>query len=269
MRWVMGALVAVALAQGARAADLDILRGSETVGPATFTRWSGFYAGGQVSYSGSNVDFSQATQPLIALSLRETALENTASPSSWPVLGKGNATAQGFGGFVGYNTQWQDLALGLELNYTRSSLLATATSTPLTRVVGDGIGNTDNVTVTGSGSLNIIDYGTLRARAGWILGSVLPYGFVGFVLGRGDINLSSTVSGTQTAPDGTVTPFSFTESDIRNSALLYGFAVGGGVDFALTSNIFVRGEVEFVQFARVSDMVANIVTGRVAAGVKF
>jgi hypothetical protein len=41
--------------------DLDILRGSQPVGPATFTRWSGFYAGGQIGFGDANADFSGAT----------------------------------------------------------------------------------------------------------------------------------------------------------------------------------------------------------------
>ena len=57
MRWVFCALVLLGLASPAVAADLDldVLRGAETVapppltvGPATFTRWSGFYVGGQI-----------------------------------------------------------------------------------------------------------------------------------------------------------------------------------------------------------------------------
>ena len=61
MRRVICALTVLALASPAFAADLDldILRGSQPVGPATFTRWSGFYLGGQLSYSDANVDFLQ------------------------------------------------------------------------------------------------------------------------------------------------------------------------------------------------------------------
>jgi hypothetical protein len=56
MRWVGGILVILAMASPALAADYDlpILRGSSqpaapvvSVGPATFTRWSGFYFGGK------------------------------------------------------------------------------------------------------------------------------------------------------------------------------------------------------------------------------
>ena len=85
MRWVFCALVLLGLASPAVAADLDldVLRGAETVapptltvGPATFTRWSGFYVGGQIGYSDANADFSNATQPGLAYALRNTALEN-------------------------------------------------------------------------------------------------------------------------------------------------------------------------------------------------
>ena len=56
--------------------DLPILRGSQppapvlTVGPATFTRWSGFYFGGDVSLGSATSDFSTATRPLVQLSLQ-------------------------------------------------------------------------------------------------------------------------------------------------------------------------------------------------------
>ena len=35
---------------------------------------------------------------------------------------------------------------------------------------------------------------------------------------------------------------------------MYGFTVGGGLDVALTSNIFLRGEFEYVRFAPLADM---------------
>jgi opacity protein-like surface antigen len=98
--------------------DLPVLRGSEpvapiapvmTVGPATFTRWSGFYVGGVVSYNYATADFVNATQPLIHYSLRSTTLEQEVEPSAIAVLGRGADNAAGGGAFLGYNTQWQDL----------------------------------------------------------------------------------------------------------------------------------------------------------------
>ena len=94
MRRVICALTVLALASPAFAADLDldILRGSQPVGPATFTRWSGFYVGGQIGYGD------------VAFSLRELALESDDFVSTWPVLGRGSNDAVGYGGFIGYNT---------------------------------------------------------------------------------------------------------------------------------------------------------------------
>jgi opacity protein-like surface antigen len=279
MRWVIAALVGLALTPNAYAGDFDVLRGTETVGPATFTRWSGFYVGGQFSYSDLGTDFTTATTPLVAYSLRELALENEDHPSTWSVLGKSTIAGTGYGGFVGYNTQWQDLILGLEGNYSRTSLSATSPVSALSRLVSAG-GNAYDVTLTGSGTLHLTDYGTLRARAGWILGNFLPYGFAGVAVGRGDYAVSSLVYGQQNPAsppvvpcDTTVAPtcvdFSFANSTAKNDALLYGFTVGGGLDFALTSNIFVRGEYEYIRFAPVAGIVASISSARIGAGIKF
>ena len=48
-----------------------------------------------------------------------------------------------------------------------------------------------------------------------------------------------------------------------------GFSVGGGLDWALTPNIFARGEFEFVQFAPFANISAYIVDARVGGGVMF
>ena len=54
-----------------------------------------------------------------------------------------------------------------------------------------------------------------------------------------------------------------------NSEVLYGFTVGGGVDVALTQNIFLRAEFEFDQFNPPPGILLTIATGRVGAGFKF
>ncbi len=283
MRRVICALTVLALASPAFAADLDldILRGSQPVGPATFTRWSGFYVGGQLSYGDANADFSGATQPLVAFSLRETALESSDFVSTWPVLGRGSNDAVGYGGFVGYNTQWQDVVLGLEGNYTHTDFATSASVSPLVggagRIVTAG-SSQYSVNLTGTGQLEITDYASLRARAGWVLGNVLPYGFAGLVIGRGSYSVTTEVYGQQNsatpanfpcALGPTCVPYDFSNSAGQNGALLYGFSVGGGLDWALTQNIFLRGEFEYVQFAPIANIVASILSARVGAGFKF
>lgn len=278
MRWVICALVVLGLTPRAFAQDLDILRGSESVGPGTFTNWSGFYLGGQFSYSNLNADFSKATQPLVATSLIELALESDAMPSQWPVLGKGSTDASGFGGFVGYNTQWQNLILGVEGNYTHSPMTVSAAQSPiLDRSLS--VGSLEySVNLLGTGTLTVTDYGSLRARAGYIIGNILPYGFIGFAIGNANYAVTSLIYGQQSSasppvlpctPSATCVDYSFANSAQRNGALLYGLSLGGGVDYAITRNFFLRGEFEYLQFAPIANIVASVTSGRLGLGLKF
>jgi hypothetical protein len=118
MRWGFCIAMVIGMASPAFAADYDVLRGSvpvvpiapvTTVGPATFTRWSGFYFGGDFSFNYGQADFSTATQPLVGLALQDTVVQQQFQPSQLQALGNGANSAFGFGGFLGYNTQWQDL----------------------------------------------------------------------------------------------------------------------------------------------------------------
>jgi opacity protein-like surface antigen len=77
-------------------------------------------------------------------------------------------------------------------------------------------------------------------------------------------------------PGGTCDPtlptcvnFDVSNAAGQSNALMYGFSAGGGLDWALTQNIFVRGEFEFVQFAPITNISVAIISGRVGAGYKF
>jgi outer membrane immunogenic protein len=267
--------------------DLPILRGSQpvapiapvlTVGPATFTRWSGFYVGGDFSYNYSRADFSGASTPLVAFSLRDLAVDQ-AMPSQWQVLGQGSSNAFGGGGFLGYNMQWQDLITSVEATYTHTNLNTTAPSSSINRVVADGIGNTDHLVISANGHLDLTDYASVRGRAGYIVGNLLPYGFVGFVVGRADYGVTTHVIGQQNSASPAFFPcdptlptcidLNLSNNAGQSNALLYGYSAGAGLDWALTPNVFVRGEFEFVQFAPISNISVIIVNARAGAGFKF
>jgi outer membrane immunogenic protein len=280
MRLAIATLLALISAPSAFAADLDYLRGSESVGPALYKNWTGFYAGGDIGYIvDGSADFSRATGGPIAYALRVTTLEQEIVPSNWPVLGTAHGGAATFGGFVGYNTQWQDVVLGFEGTIQHTRLSLDAPSNPISRrTPGDSAGNVYDVTIVGDGTLTNLDYLTLRSRAGWVLGNFLPYGFVGFTLGRADLNISTTISGIEYPPGSgnlcgvpaaPCVPFSFTGTGGQNGEFLYGVTLGGGLDFMVTPNIFVRGEFEYIRFAPVADTVIAIAAARVGAGVRF
>ena len=181
------------------------------------------------------------------------------------MLGTGSAVAAGGGAFLGYNTQWQDLIVGVEATYTHTNLNTTASSTPIARFFPDvntGVG------VSAAGNLNLTDYGTARGRAGYVIGNFLPYGFIGMAVGRASYSVNTAAIVQQTS-NNTVETFLFTNSAGQNNALLWGYTVGAGLDWALTPNIFARGEFEFVQFAPISHIAVSVASGRVGAGFKF
>jgi outer membrane immunogenic protein len=272
MRWLLVALALVAFVPVAFAADypVPVLRGSDDFVPATpqYYPWDGFYFGGQVTYGNADADFTTSSGPLVAFALRNTVLENEQDPSQYQVLGHADTGAAGVGAFIGYNTQWDSAILGVDFNYTHSSFNAVASSYPIDRLVSTSVGTYD-VDITSSGSMHIEDFGVLRARFGFAAANFMPYATLGFAVGRADLSLSATVAGTQTLTSGAVSPYSFTQSQSKDSVFLYGYAAGGGLDVALTPNIFARGEYEFIQWAPVWQINSHLNIVKLGLGVKM
>lgn len=251
--------------------DTPYLRGSEVYeppAPKVYTRWSGFYVGGQAEYASANLDFSKATDSLASYSLRGLALENEGKVSTFEILDRKHTGSAGFGGFVGYNTQWEDIILGAELTYNRNAFSAVATSSPLGRSVSAG-GNSYSLLVDGGASMHISDYGELRGRVGYAMNNFLPYLTVGLAVGRADFTRSWTIDATENPNTVNAVPFSYANSEAKSSVYLVGWAVGAGIDVAIWKCLFVRGEVEYVSFSPVSGIAASLVAGRVGAGLKF
>lgn len=266
------------------AADLPVLpwlNGNEGPAPtyvpfgegAKFTDWRGFYVGGLFSFSDVTANFGNATQGPIAFSLRQSELQNQFSPSSWQVLGTASHGDTGFGGFAGYNFEYLTpngrVVLGFEGNYEHTMLSLVAPNAPISRVVTLSSGATDAVTLTGSGQLSNLDFATVRGRAGWDFNGILPYVFAGLAVGRADLNINETATVVQTQQGQPPQTFVFTGTAGKSSEWLWGYAVGAGLDFALTNHFFLRGEYEYVQFAPVANTSININTVRVGAAIKF
>jgi opacity protein-like surface antigen len=259
--------------------DAPVLRGSSPFlpEPPTFRRWSGYYVGAQVGYSSAHIDFSGATSSLVAFMLRETTVEDKFHPSRWDVLGSEDRSGASFGGFIGYNSQWEDVIIGLEAHYNIGSLSATGLASPLGRIMTDPDDNKHTYTVAldGSASMRIKDWGAVRMRAGYVMGDFLPYATFGFGIGRADVSRSASVEESETIerdpPDEDIHtgPFLETKSESKNDGFVYGWSVGGGVDYLVTQNLFVRGEFEYINFTALSGVKASIGTARVGAGWKF
>jgi outer membrane immunogenic protein len=230
------------------AADLPILRGAaapiEVVTPLP-PRWNGFYFGGQIGYGQLHADFS--------------LLFNTPT-------GTINPRGVNYGAFIGYNTQWEGVVLGLEANYSHGSFGAVSATSTQPGFVS-------------SNSLTIANYGTLRGRAGFMLDDcLLPFFWLGPALGYASMSTSQQ--------DFTTSPPTITGAQGGN--VIWGFTFGVGIDVALSRSVFLRAEYEYVQFAQHWISTPNTFTAtnqvvcfgsqcilptfntvRIAAGVKF
>lgn len=256
---------------GAHAADMpEFLRGSYT--PA-YSRWDGVNFGVQFGLTSMNADFGSSASSLVAFALRNTEVENQFFPSNWTTLPPTTTNGRQYGAFLGYNVQWDQLVIGFDLAYNNVSSLQASASDTISRQVVTTPDNVNNaVTITAQSSIKLIDYATMRARAGYAFGQFLPYAVVGAAVGRFNYTNTATVHDVGTPPAGSpVLPFDTldTESNSKNNAVVGGPLVGLGIDVAVIPNVFLRAEWEYIAFATVGGIRANMNTGRVGIGARF
>ena len=187
MRRFLLAVMMCGVAAGAQAADLPdlpILRGAFADGlTGGRVNWSGVYAGGQITHGGADMDFKNSGQDLLAKLLNNIDVEAQFNISKWPVGERTHMQSSGFGAFAGYNFQWTDALIGVELNYTHGEFFGQSKGSQ-GRSFQFPTDYITTVNVSSSSSMRMTDFGSLRLRGGYAVGSFLPYGFVGVALGH-------------------------------------------------------------------------------------
>lgn len=266
-RLIVAAMLATS-AQAVQAADMPdfpVLRGAVSDGYVRPINWQGFYVGGQAAYGSADMNFAGSNKGMTERLLDRTVIEKDMQVSQWPLFdGKTSERHAAFGGFVGYNGQWDDVVLGVEASYVHGKFRGTSTSP----VVGRGMDLSDSqyhiATASSTGSMEITDMGTLRGRAGYAYGNFLPYVFGGLALGNANIARSVTVTdqwGVDEAAANLATPVTLKASEAQNNHLLIGYSAGLGVDMMLWGNVFARAEWEYIRFTGSVDTSVNTVRG--------
>ncbi|WP_457116519.1 outer membrane protein [Methylobacterium sp. JK268] len=276
----------------ARAADLDFaaLRGSAIEAAAPTGNWEGVYFGGHGGWTSTSFGFGNVFQEPVATYLRDTRTEKNLNASQLlrPYGDRRDATT--FGAYAGMNFQFDEIVVGAELDYTHLGKTG-STSDQIWRELVASDGFLDGVKLNGTAKTRIDDYATLRARFGYDLGNFLPFVTGGFAIGRAQITDTTYVrdygydqkqqkSNQATGQNVEVTSFGY--SDVPGGALaapvalskrkekiVGGVAAGGGLEFALTANILLRAEYQWVQFNDFDGHKANLNTVRGGAAVKF
>jgi outer membrane immunogenic protein len=284
---VLGFVATAVLTVPASAADMappPVLRGALPV-TEQGQDWSGFYVGGFGGFNQMEFEPRNAASGLIREMLRPNNVLITLGRADDITLQKRTTSnAVGYGLYMGYNWMMDDYVVGLEADYTRAKLNGTAASgrnasfnDPSAAAIPN---NAYGYSVTASSAIKVTEYGTIRGRMGVPFGSFMPYVTAGAALGRLSYGNSATLTGTVATgvPNGTGTatiygpPIAFAPYSLKDGArtrFAFGYALGAGVDWALTQNIVLRGEVMHVRFGNAGDTTASINTARAGAALKF
>lgn len=240
----------VSAAQAADMPDLPILRGSVTDGlSSSGVNWQGYYVGGQGDYGA----ITSKVSPTINSDIQSTFV--TPGPAyNWQPLAFAHSSSAGYGAFGGYNGQWDDVVLGIEANYIHGGFKSTSNS------VGQTFNGSNAViaTTATSAMVGVSDFGSLRARAGYVWGCFLPYAFFGGGVGSQTVDRYASASPSPVLPATTFT---------SKNKLVYGYSAGLGVDVMVVGGLFLRAEYEYQRVT--SDIESNVNTIRAGLGYKF
>jgi outer membrane immunogenic protein len=239
----------------------------DAVGHATPTasniQWGGVYVGGHGGYSSSDIDMRSETGPLLRTYFRNSAIGEESGVADLKVIDKKKDVREtSYGGFIGYNIQWEDAVFGFEADYSRVNLKHEAF---------DGIGRTLSTTSDGSYDIGILslakssltDVATLRLRGGYAIGNFLPFITAGLAVGRADRDSGAAIF---TGRPGSTDVASGFISDKKKGEFQFGAAAGLGTEIALAQGVFLRAEYQYLYF---SEIRTTVQTARGGLGVKF
>jgi outer membrane immunogenic protein len=192
LRAGLAALTLILMAPAAAvAADMpEFLRG--TYSPSN-TDWNGVYFGAQVGVANMNTDFGNAASQWVGNNLSNTTLEEQYNVSNSALMPTNTIMGQSYGAFFGYNVQWEELVLGFDMAYNHMSSMASSSAAgSINRTVTTSDGTYD-VNISGQASDQLIDYATVRGRAGYAFGQFLPYVVLGAAVGRFDYTTTANL----------------------------------------------------------------------------
>ena len=230
-RWLKGVAIAALTAVGtmaAQAADLPTRKEAPApvFVPPPFT-WTGFYVG--VNAGGLWPSGSRSA----SLSDPRAGIDGNFISASFPG-GLGSQSA-GFigGGQAGYNWQTGAFVLGVETDFdgTTVSKSFNNVGTPFAGASVPALLSGDFLSVNGKASLSWL--GTTRARLGFVAtpdNRLMIYATGGVAYGGGSSNFNAFDSTTGASWTG------------NPSSTRVGWTIGGGVEYAVTNNITIKGE---------------------------
>lgn len=218
-KFLMGAVAALTLgvsASTSHAADLMDYPVSHN--------WTGFYAGGNIGYA----DFDSTWYDV------DDDWGNSFNSPFWD----GETFSAGsdgitFGGQIGYNMQVQNIVYGIEgsLNYSGTR-----------RTLSSDLNNTGDSPMGTAGIVqnDLNAFATVRGRIGFAMDRILPYATGGLAIGFFDHVWTEFGDPTDSWPD-------FGDVEL-------GWVAGGGIEYAFSESVSIKGEVLYMDFGSVTSL---------------
>jgi outer membrane immunogenic protein len=259
----------------AQAADYNGLRGSQIEQPlpppsdmSSNINWGGFYFGGSGGLAQSRFSTDKGVLDLANGVFNNSTALALANPGQMALIPARRDSGITFGAIAGYNMMFGDAMLGMELDYNRIGQ-ETKAGTFQPRQAGE-----ERVIAATTQNSRLNDYASARLRFGYALGSFMPFATIGVAVGRFDTNVSAYGDYQYQLPANSGNYVSYlsypkTLGGPKKDSYGYGLSLGGGVDIAVTDNLFVRGEYLYTRFNNVDGITVGLNTARVAAAVKF
>jgi outer membrane immunogenic protein len=253
-------IAAIFGAEGVAAEEMTAAPATFITSPANMRSWTGLYLGGNGGYGESS---SVAT-----FNPNDAAARNAICPGG-KCISQPDYYTRGplAGGQVGYNWQINPLWLvGAEADYQWANLTGQAISA--FRLGNVGATNSSMVL-----NQTVSSFGTVRARLGVVLISpLLFYGTAGLAYGQ----ISETLN-LQSAATTSFSANNFSYNCTAGSSCFagsssqtqIGWTIGGGLEFALTSNLIFRSEILYVDLGtpKVTAVALNPTAGMSASSV--
>ena len=269
-------------------ADLDygVLRGPDYEPEIQVIDWNGIYVGGHGGYSAAssknNNRYASITNSYFSTigALENTAFSRSVRDGATNLVASGRTESTGsYGAFAGFNYQFDEAVVGIEADYTRFDQVNSSTSLVKTRFMDPADERSVDLSITGRSSTNVIEYGTIRARGGYAMGNFLPFITAGLAVGRAAVSeqvLVKEESPLNAPYNRAISATSFGNGSIMTvlgstgrTKTVAGFALGAGADVAITQNIILRGEYQYVLFDDFGGHQAHVNTFRGGAAIKF
>ena len=101
--------------------------------------WQGFYAGVQGGYGSSDENLNGSVSNMITPLVQDNVLQQMDIPDWNLPLGKQSSRTGGFGGFAGYNWQFEDVVMGVEMSYLHANFGGTSSASVKPRIGNDSM----------------------------------------------------------------------------------------------------------------------------------